>query len=136
MRIEGDIFKNEETGRYWAVVIPALGIHTQGTSKKDALAMAKDAVETVVGDAGVTVASTKDGFTVSCADQRMLFAAILKRQRALAGLSAATVARRIGQRSETGVLRYEQGRTKISFEKFSEIISAVNPALDPILKIG
>ena len=46
IKIKGTTHKD---GQYWAVVIPRLHIHTQGTSFKDALVMAADAVETVIG---------------------------------------------------------------------------------------
>ena len=45
MKIEGRL---EKCKNYWAVSIPLLLIYTQGKSKKEALMMAKDAVECLV----------------------------------------------------------------------------------------
>ena len=45
MRFEGYLVKS---GKFWAVEIPLLHIHTQGRSRKDAYAMAKDAIESLL----------------------------------------------------------------------------------------
>lgn len=139
MKIAGRLIKNSETAKFWAVEIPSLGIHTQGRSKKEAYEMAKDAIETVIDQKGFhaeVIPMDEDFFAITANDTKMLIAAIIKRQRALKGLTAAQVAHNMGEKSVTGYLRYEQGKSLPSIEKLTEIMVAIDPALEPILKIG
>lgn len=139
MRIEGKIFKNAETGNYYAVEVPALGIHTQGKSKKEAYEMAKDAIETVIDVEGfqVSIQPQKDGsFAVSASDMKPLISKILKQKRSEWNLTAKEVADKMGEKSITGYLRYEQGKVLPTIEKLSDIMTAIDPSLEPILKIG
>lgn len=135
MKLEGYLKK---VGSYWAVEFPPLGVHTQGRSKKDAYEMAKDAIETVA-DHTFTVDIEASGdltFTVEASDQKKLISYILKRSRTLSGLTAKQVAMRMKEKSITGYLRYEQGKSTPSIEKFSEILTAIDPSKEPVLKIG
>ncbi len=139
MKLEVRIFKNEQTGKLWAAEVPALGIHTQGKSKKDAMEMVEDAVEGVVDNDSfrAIVEQEKNGsFTLYAADFRPLVAAVIKRSRLMKKLSAQQVATKMGEKSVNGILRYEQGRALPSMEKLSEILIAIDPSLQPVLKIG
>jgi len=42
----------------------------------------------------------------------------------------------MGEKSVTGYLRYEQGKVLPSLEKLSQIMVAIDPYLEPVLKIG
>ncbi len=139
MKINGLLIRNDETGKYWAVEVPALGIHTQGKSKKAAMDMAKDAVETAVNTDGFSVEIellNPMEFAVVAKDPKPLIGAILKRKRILKGLTAHEVAIRMGEKSATGYLRYEQGKTAPSIEKFSHILASIDETFEPILKIS
>ena len=52
MRVQGRIF---EDGGFWLAEVPILDAMTQGTSKEDALDMAKDMVETLANRPGFSV---------------------------------------------------------------------------------
>jgi len=139
VKLQGSVFKNEKTGSYWAVVIPALGIHTQGKTKKEAYEMAKDAVETVIDKKGFSVAvqAINDSeFSITPNNPKILMAAVLKRMRIQHNMTAQSLADRLGEKSVNGVLRYEQGKSMPSLQKLSDILSAIDPSLDPVLKIG
>ena len=139
MKIDGFIFKDQRTQGMWAVEIPALGIHTQGTSRKDALEMAKDAIETVIDSEGFEVTVTfvcKNQLLIASNNTKLLLAQIFKNKRIANKLTAQQVADKMGEKSVTGYLRYEQGKSLASMDKISEIMNAINPELDPILKIG
>jgi predicted RNase H-like HicB family nuclease len=139
MKIAGRLIRNAQTGKFWAVDIPSLGIHTQGKSKKEAYEMAKNAIETVIDQPRFQVEiqpMDDDFFSITANDAKILVAAIIKRQRARKGLTAAQVAHNMGEKSVTGYLRYEQGKTLPSIEKLSDILIAIDPFLEPVLKIG
>ncbi len=133
MRFEGRVFK---VARYWAVEVPILGVVTQGRTKKDALVMIADAVESLVNREGfrVEVFPTKeDYFELGSSDQAALTALLLKRQRTLAGLSLADVAHRLGSSSPNTYARYEQGRAVPTMAQLSRLLAAVAPQSDFVL---
>lgn len=139
MKIEGRVFKNKQTGKFYGVEIPALGIHTQGKSLKEAYVMAKDAIETAVdkADFNVEIFPISDSiFHVAANNPKYLIASILKAQRLERGLTAKEIVTAMGERSETGYLRYERGESSPSFEKLEKILRAMDPELEPVLKIG
>ena len=135
MKIEGKLLK---TGKFWAVEIPLLLIHTQGHSKKDALEMAKDAVEGVVNvedfEAEV-IEVNSETFIVGSENERALLAAVLRQQRASRNLSVRDVAARLGSNSPTSYSRYEGGSVKLSLEKFTELLQAIDSEAEPVLNL-
>lgn len=139
MKIEGRIFKSKETGNYYAVIIPELGIFTQGETKKEAYEMAKDAVESLVNRPGfqaTILPGPSETFVVYSKDIGFLVAAILKQKRIEKGLTTKDVANRMGEKSVNGYARYEQGASVPSIEKLEQIMSAIDPKKDVILKFG
>lgn len=120
----------------WAVEIPDLHLFTQGDSQKDALEMAKDAVETAVGVEGFSVSVTlvtEDSFAIHATEPSQLFAFMLKQQRAAMGLSVREVAKRMGSDSPTAYSRYEKGKTVPSLDKIEEIAHAINPRAETVI---
>lgn len=135
MKIEGRMIK---IGRFWAVQIPLLLIDTQGTSRKDALEMAKDAVEGIVDSEGfeATVEEiNSEVFTVDSNNERALLSCILKQQRSSRGLSIRDVAQNLGSNSPTSYSRYESGETGISIEKFTELMQAIDENMTPVINL-
>ena len=133
MRFEGRVFKQ---GRYWAIEVPVLGLVTQGRTKKDALAMIADAIESLVNREGFRVEvfpGKGETFEVGSQDQPALTALLLRRQRVLSGLSLAEVAKRLGASSLNAYARYEQGRTQPTLAQFSKLLAAVSPGGDFVL---
>ena len=133
MRFEGRVFKQ---GRYWAIEVPVLGLVTQGRTKKDALAMIADAIESLVNRERFRVEvfpGKGEAFEVGSQDQPALTALLLRRQRVLSGLSLAEVAKRLGASSLNAYARYEQGRTHPTLAQFSKLLAAVSPGGDFVL---
>ena len=136
MRVQGYLTKS---GRWWAVEIPLLLIHTQGRTKKDAYAMAKDAIELMVDKPGfqVTVApSGANEFTVASSDDSMLMAFALKQLRAHYGQTIRQVAQRMGSKSPRAYAKYEDGSTRPSLEKFANILRAISEEIEPVLTVA
>lgn len=133
MRFEGRVFR---IGRHWAVEVPILDVVSQGRTKKEALEMIADAVESLVNRPGFTLEvfpGTGEHFEVSSEDQPTLTAFLLRRARQRAGLSLAQVAERLGATSINAYARYEQGRSVPTIQKLSELFAAVMPHRDLVL---
>lgn len=127
MRLIGHISKQ---GKYWAADVAGVGVHTQGTSQKDAREMIADAIEELVNERGfkVRVEDLGDGDVAVTANDQAVFAAfILRAKRTASGLSLAEVAERLGEKSRTVYARYESGRSTPSVEKFAQLLAAVDP---------
>lgn len=133
MRFEGRTFK---AGRLWVVEIPILGVVTQGRSKRDAYAMAADAVETLVNAAGFRAEvfpGAAGYFEIGSENSAALTALLLRRQRVLRGLSLREVAQRLGAKSLNSYARYEQGRAVPSMERLARLLAAVSSGHDFVL---
>lgn len=139
MKLEGRIWKDAKT-KYWVVYVPLLEISSQGRSRKQALAMIGDAVEIEAQKEGLRIQaqpSHEPGiFTLSANDPDALIAFLLKRQRTSHGLSVRDVARRLVSRSPTAYAQYEQGRRAPSLGKLRELLHAIDPKLEAVLKAG
>ena len=138
MKLEGFLKKPHAKEKFWAVDIPALGVFTQGRNKKDAFLMAKDAIETVVDQKGffVTIEPLDElSFSISANEPRFLIGLLLRRQRALKGLTLMEVAKKLHSKSPNSYGRYEQGQVLPSLDKLAELLRAIDEDLDPILKI-
>jgi DNA-binding XRE family transcriptional regulator len=135
MKIEGKLIRS---GKWWAVEIPLLLIYTQGKTKKDAYLMAADAVEAIVDEKSfkVKVSEGPDNtFSIGSSNDSFLMALALKQQRAEHHLSVRDIAKRLGSNSPSAYSRYEQGKIKPSLDKFTQLLKAIDPSLEPILKV-
>lgn len=140
MMLIGRIAKEE--GPFWSVEVEAIGAFTQGTSRKDALVMLEDLVETMINRPGFKATVTEIGpagenaFTVfvDANEPARLAALVLKYQREVHGLSLADVAKLLGSSSRNAYASYEQGRTEPSLSKFRELLQAVAPEM--MLSVG
>ena len=134
MRVQGRIFKD---GKFWLAEVPILDAMTQGFTRKEVLGMVKDLVESLADRPGflVTVHSSRNGdIEVGSDDVRGMVALILRRQRALSGLSLAEAAERLGAKSRNAYARYERGDSSPTLEKLSELMAAVSPSEDFVLQ--
>ena len=139
MKLEGKIWKDEETN-YWVVCVQLLDISTQGRSRKEALAMIEDAIQVEAEKEALKIKaelSHEQGvFTVSANDPDSLIAFLLRRQRTCHGLSVRDVARRLKSSSPTAYAQYEQGKRAPSLGKLRDLLHAIDPKLDAVLKAG
>ena len=135
MKIEGKI---EKSGKWWAVEVPLLLIFTQGRTKKSALLMIKEAIEELIDVKGFEVSIDNvqaDTFSVAANNTKWLMAFILKQQRSYHKKSIRQVAAKLGSDSPTAYSRYEQAKTRLSIDKFTQILSAINKESEPVLKL-
>ena len=139
MKLEGKIWKDEKS-KFWVVYVPLLDISTQGRSKRQALAMMEDAIQIEAEKEALKVhaqpSSEAGVFTVSANDLDSLIAFLLKRQRTSHGLTLRDVARRLASSSPTAYAQYEQGKRAPSLGKLRELLHAIDPTLEAVLKAG
>ena len=136
MQIEGRL---EKCKNYWAVSIPLLLIYTQGKNKKEALMMAKDAIECLVEEKNfkVTVCLRSDSstFNIRTNDESQLMAFILRQQRLHYKSSIKDIMTRLKLKSPQSYRRYERGQVKPNLNQFSKFLRAINSDLELVLKI-
>ena len=139
MKLEGRIWKDGKTN-YWVVYVPLLDISTQGRSRKEALAMIEDAIQVEAEKEALKIQaelSREQGvFTVSANDPDSLIAFLLRRLRTCHGLSVRDVASRLKSSSPTAYAQYEQGKRTPSLGKLRDLLHAIDPKLDAVLKAG
>ncbi|MBI2336834.1 MAG: type II toxin-antitoxin system HicB family antitoxin [Deltaproteobacteria bacterium] len=137
VKFEGKLWK---IGRYWAIVVPALDVASQGKSKKNALNMIQEAVELMVDRRGFAVKAAllpKNQFVLQAQrakDDRYLLALMLKNQRAKHGLSLREIADRLGI-SKNAYAQYEQARAVPSITKVEEFIHVMSKQVHVVLDI-
>ncbi len=133
MRFYGKVYKD---GKFWLAEIPLLDAMTQGHTRKEAFAMTKDLLESLVNRPGFSVTvhpGRNGGFEVSSNDPRGLISLFLRRQRERSGLSLSEAAERLGAKSRNAYARYERGTSMPSIEKLAELYQAVAPGQDLVL---
>lgn len=134
MRFQGKVYKN---GKFWLAEVPIFDAMTQGRTRKEALKMIADWFETMADQPGfaVTVHPGQDeGIEVSSADTRTMIRLLLQRQRQKSGLSLAQAAGRLGVKSRNAYARYERGTSVPTLEKLDELLHAVSPGQDLVIR--
>ena len=134
MRLSGRVYKD---GKFWLAEVPILDAMTQGHTKKEALAMVEDLLETLANRPGFSVTThpvTKGNFEISSPDTRGLVSLLLRRQRERSGLSLGEAAQRLGAKSRNAYARYEQGTSAPTVDKLNELLQAVSPDRDFVLR--
>lgn len=137
VKFEGGLLKKN---KYWAVCVQALDVYTQGKSRKDALAMIKDAVRLLINRKGFAVnvhLVSNNQFILRAKepdDDKYMIALMLKNQRAKYGLSLQEVADRLGV-SKNAYAQYEQARAVPSIVKVEEFVRAMSHHVHVVLDI-
>ena len=101
--------------------------------------MIQEAVELLADIEGFHVSvypGTGSQFEVGSADEAALIALLLRRQRQMHGLSLAEVSDRLGLKSRNAYARYEQGKATPSVTKLSQLLRALNPKRELLLKVA
>lgn len=132
MTFEGRVTPPKRGQKYWEVKIPYLGVFTQGTTEKDAYAMAEDAVETVVDQKGFRahVQPVGEGrFLLSANHPTPLIGRWLQRLRQEHGLTVREAAAQLGSVSPEAWSRYESGRASPTLEKLAKLLRAIAPGV-------
>lgn len=133
MRLHGCVYQD---GKFWLAEVPMLDAMTQGRSRKEALVMVADLLETLANrpDFAVHVHAGEGAeFEVSSADTPGLISLLLRRQRERSGLSLAEAAARLGAKSRNAYARYERGTSVPTLDKLTELLQAVAPGQDFVL---
>ena len=134
MRFEGKVFRD---GRFWLAEIPLLDAMTQGRTRKEALAMIGDWLETMVNRGGfrAEVHPRNAGeFEVSGSDAGAMTALLLRRRRESSGASLRDVASRLGASSRNAYARYERGDAVPTLDKLDALLKAASPGDDFVIR--
>jgi hypothetical protein len=135
MQIKGTVTKD---GKWWLIEFPLLNAMTQGRTRKEALAMGADWVESDINreDFSATVSYKGDGVvSLTCNDDKALLALVLRRLREQSGLSLVQAGKRLGSDSPNAYGRYEQGKASPTITKLNELVQAVAPGKELTLSI-
>jgi hypothetical protein len=112
---------------------------TQGTSKNNACRMIADAIESLIDKEGFHVDVRQlsgELFTVGANQETPLIALMLKRQREAHRLTLQDMACRLGQKSVNAYARYEQGKSVPTVEKLNQLMRAIDPGFEPVLRVA
>ncbi len=134
LAFEGKLTKD---GSYWIVEIFGLELMTQGKSKEQAYKMAKSVVLDASGNSKLKVEIIKTGtvsFLLASQDTETLIPLLLKKQRQRAGLTVLQASKLLGSDSPNAYGVYEQGKARPTLEKLNQLLSAVNPDHQIVLK--
>lgn len=136
MKIVGKVWKSEQD-KFWLAEIPSLDLMVQAKRKKEVPEMIKDAVELLADDSTFSAKATMvDDFVfLDANDTKILIALILKRQRQKKHLNLEEVASHLQARSINEYAQYEQGRHLPSFEKFEQLLKAIDPELNVFMSL-
>ena len=131
---EGHLYKE---GKFWLVEIPALNLMTQSFTKSKAYKMAESLVRDASGQMKLKLnLIPMDGsvFLIQSNDLGALIPLLLKKQRQKAGLTVLEASKRLGSNSPNAYGVYEQGRARPTLAKLEELLGAVNPKHQVMLK--
>jgi hypothetical protein len=134
MMIEGRVWKE---GKLWLAEIPLLDYLTQGRTKKEAFAMAKDIVVTGIDKENFEVElihGEHNTFRLISNDTNALLAHILRRQRQKHGLTVRDVSLRLQSTSPNAFSVYERGKSVPTLSKLEELFHAIDPHASLVLK--
>lgn len=139
LALEGVLLPPQNKEKYWSIGIPLLHIYTQGRSKKNALEMIKEAVESAVDVKGFTVEVeilTENSIAITSTDFTRLIGFMLRQQRQNKQMSLRQAAKKLGSDSPNEFSRYEQSKSSTSLEKLAQLMSALNDDKYLLLKTG
>ena len=134
MRFEGKVVRD---GRWWLAEIPLLDAMTQGRTRKEALEMIADWLETMVDRKGFRAVVHARGtaeFEVAGTDAAAMIALLLRRRREASGASLRDIASRLGSSSRNAYARYERGDAVPTVEKLDALLKAATPNGDFVIR--
>ena len=134
MRFEGKLIRD---GRFWLAEIPLLEATTQGRTRKEALEMIGDWLETMVDRRGFRADVYPRGsreFEVSGSDAGAMTALLLRRRREASGASLREIASRLGASSRNTYARYERGNSVPTLAKLDALLKAASPGGDFVIR--
>lgn len=134
MRFEGRLIRD---GKFWLAEIPLLEAMTQGRTRKEALFMIADWLESMVDRKGFQATVFPRGkaeFEVAGTDAAAMTALLLRRRREASGRSLREIADRLGASSRNSYARYERGEAVPTVEKLDALLKAASPTSDFVIR--
>lgn len=134
MRFEGKLSRD---GKWWLAEIPLLHALTEGRTRKEALEMIGDWLETMIDTRGFRATvfpRGKNEFEVAGSDAAAMVALLLRRRREASGQSLRDIASRLGSSSRNAYARYERGDAVPTVEKLDELLKATSPGGDFVIR--
>jgi predicted RNase H-like HicB family nuclease len=134
MRFEGRLTRD---GRWWLAEIPIIEAMTQGRTRKEALAMIGDWLETMVDRKGFEAhvyPQSATTFEIAGSDTAAMTALLLRRRREASGTSLRDMATRLGSSSRNAYARYERGDAVPTMEKLDALLKATSPGGDFVIR--
>jgi hypothetical protein len=134
VRFEGRLVRD---GKWWLAEIPLLDAMTQGRTRKEALLMVGDWLETMVDRKGFRATVFPRGkaeFEVAGSDAAAMTALLLRRRREASGSSLREIATRMGASSRNSYARYERGEAVPTVEKLDALLKATSPTSDFVIR--
>ena len=134
MRFEGKVVRD---GRWWLAEIPLLEAITQGRTKKEALEMIADWLETMIDRKNFRATVHPRGsaeFEIGGTDVGAMTALLLRRRREASGASLRDLASRLGSSSRNAYARYERGDAVPTVEKLDALLKATSPGADFVIR--
>ena len=134
MRFEGRILRD---GRWWLAEVPLLDAMTQGRTRKEALEMIGDWLETMVDRKGFEAKVyplSATTFEIAGSDAAGMTALLLRRRREASGTSLRDMATRLGSSSRNAYARYERGDAVPTVEKLDALLKATSPGGDFVIR--
>jgi len=134
MRFEGKVVRD---GRWWLAEVPLLEAMSQGRTRKEALQMIADWLETMVDRKGFHATVYPNGpgeFEIAGSDAAAMTALLLRRRREMSGTSLRDLASRLGSSSRNAYARYERGAAVPTVEKLDALLKATSPGGDFVIR--
>jgi len=134
MRFEGRVRRD---GRWWLAEVPMLEAMTQGRTRKEALAMIGDWLETMVDRKGFQAQVyplSPTTFEIAGSNAAAMTALLLRRRREASGTSLRDMATRLGSSSRNAYARYERGDAVPTVEKLDALLKATSPGGDFVIR--
>ena len=134
MRFEGTVVRD---GRWWLAEVPLLNAMTQGKTRREALQMIGDWLETMVNRTGFHATVYPRGaaeFEIAGSDAAGMTALLLRRRREASGTSLRDLATRLGSSSRNAYARYERGDAVPTVAKLDALLKAASPGADFVIR--
>ena len=125
-----------KVGNQWVAEIPLLHtvISSQPGAKRESLAHnIKNLATKSKLDINLISSTHDDGFFFEVKNVDQLLPIILKRTRQAKKLSIGDITKKLGYASRNSYAQYEYGKTKLTFAKYLELITAMDPQAKMVL---
>jgi len=135
MRFLGKVHSKKPGEKYHSVVVPELGIYTQGKDFEDCLEMVKDALKQLLEVEVEVSAIGKTSFSVTSKDLKPLVGRFLETMRENSKMTIRELTAKLGKTSPNYYAQYERGESLPSMELISAFVKAMDPKSDVVISV-